>query len=123
MSQVYSRFVKLAHSLIDKYGIDSIWNEKVYQIDPDNPYKKIPGVDVTHTVKTAYINKSQLGNFLNYKDSAIPEGDLFCLIANQNFNMKLSDTITRYGKTYQVTWIDEINPADTIVLSIVGLRQ
>lgn len=121
---VYTRFIATANRLIDKYGMQVTWSKDVLTpVDVTKPWLGSTNVPTDYTPTIAFIPAN--GNMYGMEKyrSQIQAGELslFGLMAPQEFEPELSDTLVRDGDTQVIKWIDEIKPADETVLYIVGI--
>lgn len=126
----YNRQIATAKRLIEKYGQTVSFSRISETIsDPLKPWEKTLGTPEVSNFKMVFIDPnatgiSQLGKeFLQYlKGSEILEGKLRGLLANNNFEPKPTDILTRNSKELKIYAINPLAPSDQTILYVLELE-
>lgn len=123
----YSRQIKTAKRLIKSRGLVGTWKQLTEDnIDnPDQPW--LPGIreEADYPVDFVKLPEGIEDMFVrSYRpDTVIPGGLTFGLMASQPFVPKVNDVLVLSNITYNVRYIDILEPDDVPIFYIVGLSE
>lgn len=121
---VFTGFIATANRLISKYGQDVSWSkDELAPIDQTKPWLGNTNVPTLYVPRVCFVPASGNTFGMERYRAQIEAGEisLFGLMAPQDFEPELSDTVIRDGSPLIIKWIDTLKPADEVVIYVLGI--